>query len=64
MHTKILAATIAVLLCWIALKLWFAPPKDLFAAALMVGKGLVLSTIFFSAGSWLSEKWAKWRSAD
>jgi hypothetical protein len=64
MHTKILAATIALLLCWVALKLWFAPPKDMAAAALMVGKGLVLSTIFFSAGSWLSEKWAKWRSAE
>jgi len=64
MHTKILAATIAVLLCWVALKLWFAPPKDLAAAALMVGKGLVLGTIFFSAGSWLSDKWAKRRSAE
>lgn len=64
MHTKILAATIAVLLCWVTLKLWLAPPKDMAAAALMVGKGLVLSTAFFSAGSWLSEKWANRHSAE
>jgi hypothetical protein len=64
MNSKILAATIALVFCWVSLKLWFAPPKDLVAAGLMVGKGVVLSTIFFSAGSWLSNKWAKRHSAD
>ncbi len=64
MNSKILAATIALVFCWVSLKLWYAPPKDLVAAALMVGKGLVLSTIFFSAACWLSDKWAKRHSAD
>ena len=29
MNSKILAATIALVFCWVSLKLWFAPPKDL-----------------------------------
>ena len=40
MNSKILAATIALVFsAGLALKLWFAPPKDLVAAGLMVGKG-------------------------
>jgi hypothetical protein len=59
MNSKILAATAAFVVSWLALKLWWAPPADSFAAVRMVGKGVMLGAVFFLAADWLCGKLAK-----